>query len=197
MSERFDLNLIRILMALDNTRSVTLAAHSLDMSQSGFSTALARLRRGCGDALFVRSPHGMEPTTRARDLIEAGRALVGKFETELQGGREFDPRIDATEFKIAMSDISEMTLLPTLYSALRRMAPHCTVRTGSLPPDQMAAGLESGQIDVAMGYIPDLKGSGIFQQQLLIHSFTCLLRQDHPLRARRLTKAQFESLEHV
>lgn len=194
---RFDLNLVRILLALEQARSVTLAARSLGMSQSGFSTALARLRRESGDALFVRSPTGMEPTSRARDLIEAGRALIGQFEAELYGARVFDPQRDRTEFKIAMSDISEMTLLPRFFTALRQRAPHCTVRTLSLTPDAMAAGLESGQIDIAIGYIPELKGAGIFRQQILTHSFTCLLRRDHPLKVGKLSKAQFESLDHV
>lgn len=194
---RFDLNLVRILLALDQTRNVTLAARTLGMSQSGFSTALARLRRETGDALFVRSPTGMDPTTRARELIETGRALIGEFEGELYGARVFDPQVDQTEFRIAMSDISEMMLLPRLYTALTRSAPRCTIRTLSATPELMAAGLESGQIDIAIGYIPDLNGAGIFQQQLFMHSFTCLLRVDHPMRAMRLTKSQFEKLEHV
>ena len=40
----FDLNLLRVLVSLDDTRNVTRAAQQLGMSQSGLSTALNRLR---------------------------------------------------------------------------------------------------------------------------------------------------------
>lgn len=194
---RFDLNLVRILLALDQARNVTLAARSLGLSQSGFSTALAKLRRESADQLFVRGPHGMEPTSRAQELIVAGRELVSRFEAELHGARVFDPGADRTEFRIAMSDISEMALLPKLLREISALSPQCSIRTLSVFPDEMAAGLESGQIDLAIGYIPDLNSAGIYQQQLFMHTFTCLLRKDHPLRGPKLSKAQFESLDHV
>ena len=47
----FDLNLLRVVVTLGNTRSVTHAAAALGMSQSGFSSALARLRQLCGAPL--------------------------------------------------------------------------------------------------------------------------------------------------
>jgi DNA-binding transcriptional LysR family regulator len=196
-SSRFDLNQLRVIAALAQTRHVTQAASLLGMSQSGFSTALARLRRQLGDALFVRTPEGMEPTPHAELLIEEVGALLAAVESKIRVGVSFDPREASTEFRMAMSDISEMALLPGLLSALRREAPLCAIRTLSLPPHAMASGLESGQIDLALGYIPDLKSAGMFQQQLFTHGFNCLLRADHPIRARKLTRQQYEQLEHV
>ena len=58
----FDLNLLRVLVSLDDTRNVTRAAQQLGMSQSGLSTALNRLRLQFEDTLFVRTAGGMEPT---------------------------------------------------------------------------------------------------------------------------------------
>jgi DNA-binding transcriptional LysR family regulator len=66
----FDLNLLRVLLALDRTRHVTRAAELLGMSQSGFSSALARLRRHSGDVLFLRTSAGMTATPRAQRMIE-------------------------------------------------------------------------------------------------------------------------------
>lgn len=197
IEKKFDLNLLRVLLALDRTRNVTQASRTLDLSQSGFSTALGKLRREVDDALFVRTPKGMEPTPRAAEMIEKARSLIDTLEDDIKEKRGFHPEESATEFRLAMSDISEMTLLPTLLADLKKVAPRCTVRTMSMGPEQMAVGLESGQIDLAIGYIPELKGGGIFQQQLLVHSFTCLLRIDHPIRSLKLSKSQYEALEHI
>lgn len=167
----FDLNQLRVLAALAQTRNVTQAATMLGMSQSGFSTALGRLRRRLGDALFVRTPDGMEPTPNAQALVDEVSGLLAAVELKVRTGVRFSPEVSSTEFRLAMSDISEMALLPRLLAALHAEAPQCTVRTLSLSPDLVSAGLESGQIDLAIGYIPDLQSAGVFQQQLFMHGF--------------------------
>jgi len=194
---KFDLNQLRVVAALAQTRNVTQAASLLGMSQSGFSTALGRLRHRLGDALFVRTPEGMEPTPHAQALIDEVGALLSSIENKIRVGVTFIPEEASAEFRIAMSDISEMALLPGLLASLHQEAPLCSIRTLSLPPEMVAAGLESGQIDLAIGYIPDLKSAGVFQQQLFTHGFNCLLRAGHPIRARKLTRQQYEQLEHV
>lgn len=65
---RLDFRLLEAFLAVFETRSVGQAALRLRMSQPGLSTALARLRRILQDPLFVKTPRGMEPTTRAREL---------------------------------------------------------------------------------------------------------------------------------
>ena len=50
-----DLNLLRLFDAVWRTRSVSLAAQQLGMSQPAASQGLARLRAVLGDALFERS----------------------------------------------------------------------------------------------------------------------------------------------
>ncbi len=50
--------------------------------------------------------------------------------------------------------------------------------------------LESGDIDLAVGYFPDLAGNNFFQQRLFLHRFICLMRRDHPCSRGPLTLAQ-------
>ncbi len=56
-----DLNLLRVLVAVYRTGSVTAAGRQLALSQPATSNALARLRQFFGDELFVRSPRGLHP----------------------------------------------------------------------------------------------------------------------------------------
>jgi DNA-binding transcriptional LysR family regulator len=85
--KKLDLNLLRLLVALEQTRHLGRAAEALQMSQSGLSTALARLRKQLGDELFVRSPGGMRPTPRALLLAETARTMLLQVEQDVFGSR--------------------------------------------------------------------------------------------------------------
>jgi len=101
---------------------------------------------------------------------------------------------------LALSDIGEMVFLPKVLQRLQQVAPLTTVRSVAPAPRELRYGLETGEIDLAVGYFPDLvelvKGS-FYQQRLFTHHFTCLLRADHSIRGRKLTLRQFLELKHV
>ena len=56
---QLDLNLLRVMVAIHRTGSVTLAGKSLALSSPDTSNALARLRDSVDEELFVRSPTGL------------------------------------------------------------------------------------------------------------------------------------------
>ena len=43
------------------------------------------------------------------------------------------------------------------------------VKCLKLPPSHVERGLESGDVDLAVGYFPDLSGNNFFQQRLFTH----------------------------
>ena len=65
-----DLNLLVAFDALMAERSVTRAGTRIGRTQPAMSAALSRLRALLRDELFVRGPHGLQPTPRALDLAE-------------------------------------------------------------------------------------------------------------------------------
>src|SRR5438270_11593201 len=77
-----DLNLLRVFDAVLQQRSVTAAAARLGLTQPAVSNALARLRALFGDALFVRTPAGMEATPFARGVAEPVRQEAVAFDLE-------------------------------------------------------------------------------------------------------------------
>lgn len=193
----FDLNLLRVVVALYDARSVSRAAAHLDLSQPAVSAALARLRRAFGDPLFVKTAQGMSPTARAHALAPAARAALSRIATDVLSESAFDPATTTDTMTLALSDVGEMVFLPRILESLQRLAPGATVRSVSVAPAQLEHGLESGAIDLAVGYFPDLKSAAYFQQRLLTHRFVCLLRADHPIRATRLSLEQFLGLGHA
>lgn len=194
---RIDLNLLPIAIALSDGQSVSRAAVQLGMSQPAVSVALSRLRKFCNDPLFVRSARGMTSTPRGEQLVTVAREILRRFEDGLSLAVAFDPATSQRPFTFAMSDVGEVVFLPQLLKRLAVEAPQTRVRSASMPPQQLADALEAGEVDLAIGYFPDLTKSWFFQQRLLSHHFTCLLRADHPIEGAQLTLDQFLQLEHA
>ena len=198
----FDLNLLRVLVALERTRNVTRAAEVLGMSQSGFSTALARLRKQCGDALFVRTADGMAPTPRAERMVSTAQAVLAQVSEGVLGEPEFRAERSRTEFRLAMADVAEIVVLPRLLRQMQQLAPNVTVSSASYGTEALRAGLADGSIDLAVGYFPDLDGEGFFRQRFYTHTYACMVRRAHPLavaarRGAAMTMPDFLTLGHA
>ncbi|WP_321931120.1 LysR family transcriptional regulator [Paraburkholderia guartelaensis] len=192
-----DLNLIPYLVAMEETRNVSRAAERLGVSQPRVSTALGKLREFFGDPLFVRTSRGMEPTPRALGLIPAARDALVHIEKGMLQAQDFDPATSMHTFSIALSDVGEIVFLPRLLQVFAERAPNANLRSVSLPPNQVERGLESGDIDLAVGYFPDLGGNNFFQQRLFTHRFICMMRSGHPLAGKAMTIEQFLAMGHA
>ena len=195
--KKLNLDLLPIVFALYDERSVSAAAKTLGMSQPAVSMALRKLRAHFNDPLFIRSVRGVEPTPRAHALVRASRPLMAQLQHDLLLEQTFDAARSARAFAFALSDVGEMVFLPRLIERLRAAAPHCAIRSVSMPPPQIARGLEKGDIDLAVGYFPDLVQNHFFQQRLFTHRFACLMRADHPRYAKRLSLKAFLEIEHA
>jgi DNA-binding transcriptional LysR family regulator len=191
-----DLNLLRVLVALDDRRSVSGAAAVIGRSQPAVSVALGKLREFFDDRLFVRSGNRMEPTPRAAALVDSARGVLARV-GDIVAAPGFDPPASQRAVALALSDVGEMVMLPTILREMRRLMPKAAVRSVSLPPGDVASGLEDGSIDLAIGYFPDLQKRNFYQQALYTDTFASLLRARHPIAARKLSIRQYLALEHV
>jgi DNA-binding transcriptional LysR family regulator len=194
---KLDLNLLRVAVAMLDAGSVSQAAKTLGISQPSVSESLAKLRHHFDDALFVRSGKGMSPTPRGAEVANAARAVLLQVEQKLGPRVPFDPARVHRPFTFAMSDVGEMVFLPKLARTLAKASPETPVRSVSMPPQQLAEAMQDGDVDLAVGYFPDLKGGDFFQKRLFTHHFLCLLRSDHPVRGEALTLEQFLNLQHA
>jgi DNA-binding transcriptional LysR family regulator len=195
---RLDLNLLPVVVALYDRRSVSQAAVSLGMSQPAVSSALGKLRQFFDDPLFVRTARGMEPTPRAVALIGPARAVLARVDNEIIADVAFDPAKTNKPFTFALSDAGEMIFLPRILNHLTQRAPETAIKSISLPAPDVERGLESGEIDLAIGYFPDLRKSNFFQQRLFTDRFASLVRADHPISGgNRLTMKQFLEMKHA
>jgi DNA-binding transcriptional LysR family regulator len=191
-----DLNLLRAFDAVLRDGSVTAAAERLGLSQPALSNALSRLRRLLGDRLFMRTAGGMRPTPFAQQLAAPVRQALDLIHTTLLRQPGFDPRTSQRSFRIQLSDVGEIVFLPPLLERLQRDAPGVRIETQHLPQDEVSDALASGEIDLAVGFLPELF-AGVVQKRLFRDRYVCLVRADHPRIGSRLTLAQFLAATHV
>ncbi|MFM9900020.1 MAG: LysR family transcriptional regulator [Polaromonas sp.] len=173
-----DIKLLRLLDQLYTTHSVTRAAEALGQSQPTVSIWLARLRQQLGDPLFVRTADGMLPTPRTEALIGTVREVLGGLQRLAQTGVAFDPATAQRRFAICMTDASHITLLPRLLAHVRAIAPGVDLEASRIDTT-LAQALQSGQADLAVGFLPWLD-AGFYQQTLYAQDWVCLANARHP-----------------
>ena len=188
---RLDLNLLRVFGAILDTRSVTAAATTLGLTQSAVSNQLARLREAFDDPLFVRTSEGMAPTPRALAIADPIRKSLVAIRFCLEEQLGFDPATSDRTFRIYMSDVGQMVFLPKLIERLAHTAPRVNIETVQVPAGRMRdIALESGEVDLAMGYFEDFDGA--FRQQMLFEErYVGMVRRGHPTIADKLEMRTF------
>jgi len=188
----------RMLVLFDEiyrTQSMTRAAERLDLSQPTASIWLAKLRREWHDPLFVRTSSGMQPTPRADALIGPAREALALLRGLSGEEPVFDPAAAHRSFRIAMTDASHITLLPTILAHVRTVGPDIRL---DVAPISSATGhlLEAGEVDLAVGYIPGLE-AGFHEQRLYRQDFVCLVNARHPRIGSVFTARAYKDEAHI
>jgi len=192
-----DLNLLPVFEALFRHGSVTRAAMEMGLTQSAMSSALGRLRRQLDDPLFVNTRSGMLPTPRALELAPSLTDALAMVRGALGSRDAFDPRRTTRSLRIYMTDVGETVLLPTLMRHLHEHSPVMRLETAQLPAAELAVRLETGDIDLAVGYVPQLRDK-IRRARLFEEHYVCMTRPDHPLgRTGALTLKEYLAARHV
>jgi DNA-binding transcriptional LysR family regulator len=71
------------------------------------------------------------------------------------------------------------------------------IQSITLPAAEVIRQLETGDVDLAIGYFPDLKKHSFYQQVLYSDTFASLIRSDHRVRAAKVSLDEYLQLEHA
>lgn len=190
-----ELRLLQVFDEIARERSVSRAADNLGIGQPAVSVALSKLREHFGDPLFVRIGNLMEPTPLAKELEQPVLQALHAWDRVYSHRTAFDPATSSRKFAICMSDISQLILLPKLLKYLRQNSPGVHIEILS-PSDQAAKMLESGEADLAFGYMPQLE-AGFYEQTLFRQRYCCVASAAHPRVQGSLSLRQFEAEQHA
>jgi DNA-binding transcriptional LysR family regulator len=192
---KLDLEWLQVFEEVFKTASVSKAAERLGIAQGAASAALARLRIHFQDPLFSRTSRGMLPTPYAQSIQPALRAAIANLDQARASRNGFDQATTKRSFRISMTDISEIVLLPPLLNHLSEVSPGVQIEVEKISPDS-ARRLQDGEVDLAVGFMPQLD-AGFYQQVLFEQNFVCLVAQNHPRIGAHLDKAAFSHEGHV
>jgi DNA-binding transcriptional LysR family regulator len=191
-----DLNLLIAFDALVKERAVTRAGQRIGLSQPAMSHALLRLRRLFDDELFVRSPRGMEPTPRARELAAAIAPALTQIQRALTPPARFDPATCEEPFVAGMAEYAQIALIEYFATAFRARAPRADLSIPPITKNDFVDKLDAGAIHVAVGYLVDLPPR-LDTAPLLSDRLVCLGRKRHPALRRGLTLKEYVRLVHI
>ena len=187
--------LLQLFDVLYQCRSVTRAAEQLGQSQPTISIWLARLREQLNDPLFVRTPGGMAPNPRADQLIGPCREVLESLRRLTAWEPQFIAATAQRRFRLCVSDASHITLLPSILNHLRSHAPGIRLEAARIDGNTESA-LESGEADLAIGFVPWL-GGGMYQQVLFEQDWVCLSNPQHPRLGDGMSLERYRAEGHV
>lgn len=191
-----DVELLQVLAALIEHRSVTSAARALGRTQSSVSRTLTRIRLLFGDPILEPLGRGLQLTARGREL---GEKVTRALESVNDVFRPvvFDPRAEQRTFRIAASDYAQVVFLDRWIHRLRSEAPGVTIELRNVDASSIEP-LAQGSLD--LGIAPRLLVPGMEQfvfKPLSSDRMVCVLRRGHPALRSRLTLHRWLALEHV
>jgi len=190
-----DLNLLKALDALLETRSVTQTGVRLSLTQPTVSGMLARLRDAFGDPLFVRSQRGIIPTARAEALAGPIKAALNDIAALLQPAA-FDPASVQLTVSIAATDYAQRVQILPFLAFLRAEAPGIRVSVRPANGQDLAGQMERGTLDMALT-VPDSAPESLRSRTLFKENYVCVLRADHPAAHRPLDLDTFCRFDHA
>ena len=193
---QLDGSLLLVLRELLRLRRTTLVAERLRLSQSAVSHALARLRRLFGDPLFVRRPHGLEPTRHALELGPRIDALLDGLNDALGLSARFDAGTTTRGFRLAAPDSITTLLAPALLQAFGEHAPQARFAFSQQLGGEALDALRRDDVDVAVGrFRPELHN--VLVERLFEDRYCLVARSGHPALRAKLTRALYRQLDRV
>ena len=191
--ERFQL--LTTFKAIYESGSLTAAAKNLGVTQSAVSKQLQKLRDWFGDELFVRTTAGMEPTSKAAQIIVNVETILQQV-MQLTEPDSFKPEQLKGVFTVVTTSEISQRLAPSLLAVLRTEAPSLRVVIKSLTSDYAARELETGKVGLVISvnwHAPEQ----LIQKRLFSDRFVCVMNRKHPLAAKRLTLANYTASDHI
>lgn len=172
-----DLNLLVILDALLEERSVSRAATRLHLTPSAVSHALKRLRLLFDDELLLRDGRLMRPTARADQLAESLPKLLAQLSLVIEPPEPFDAATSTRVFRLSAPDFIA-PLMPQLLREVHGLAPGVTVELTAYT-SAAVGDLVNGHLDALVAN-STVSGEELRATRLSTWPWAVFARADHP-----------------
>ncbi|WEX86415.1 LysR family transcriptional regulator [Sinorhizobium garamanticum] len=175
---RADLNLLVLFETVLDEGNVGRAAERLNLSASAVSHGLGRLRRLLNDPLFLKTPKGVVPTDRAKELATPIADILARVRSVISTAEPFDPARARRRFTIGTAD-GFSVFLPPLLDEIARNAPGIDLVVRHMQMETALSDLDGRLIDVAIAPFYELPAR-FTGQPLYEEEFVVAARSGHP-----------------
>ncbi len=147
MERDIDIRLLRALVAVAETGTISRAADRLARTQAAVSMQLQRLEADVGVQLLKRSPRGMSFTEPGEILLGYARRTIALAEDARRqiAGRRLVGRV-----RLGMIEDLSVTRLPSIIAEFRRRHPSVEIELTSAGSAELAQALREERCDVVM-----------------------------------------------
>ena len=171
-------------LAVADHGGIAQAARALNISQPAVAQALDKLEALCGLSLFVRHhARGADLTLQGRAFARSARALLREAEHAERDARAIAANLAGT-LRFGCFHTIAPFCLTRIIAAHRAAFPGVEVLSGELLQDEILAGLERAELDLALTYDMGLEGRPLARQAVARLKPFILLGADHPLAGR-------------
>ena len=174
---RLDGTVLLVFAELMRLRKAADVAANLGLTNSAISHALRRLRDVFEDDLFIRRPHGLEPTAFAIEIEPAITRALAHIQDALDGPVQFDPSSAKATLRLAAADYEVATVVPDLLADLLSKAHGLDVSIMSMDRDRTIQALKDGELDLAFGFFPG-EHDRLVTRELFLESYLVAGRKD-------------------
>ncbi len=188
-----ELNDFLILQSLIHTKSVSLTARFLGISQSSVSMKLSNMRVHLKDEILVRKGQSMELTNKAKELIPMLNLVQADLDALLPVAN-YNPRAKKDIFKLYMFDMGAF-MLPSIINKIRSYNDDHIVQAEVIPvvyDKKFGDSFDDADLVIGMNYyLKKFDKEEIYSDQLV------LAYKDYPLEGENLSYDDYLQLPHI
>ena len=173
---------LRCFVAVADEQQFTAAADALHVAQPSISSQIHRLERILGATLFHRDQRPVTLTDAGRALLPFARRVLEGLDDVLTAVTEIDEVLRG-QLTIGVTPSLGSTVLPYALTEFHRRHPGIALRVVERDTEEIAARLDSGELDLALAILP-LHAASLESAVLAVERLVVVVAHGHPLASR-------------
>lgn len=169
------------LITVVETESYTQSAFKLSLTQPTLGKTIKDLEFAMGQSLFTRTPIGVIPSWRARQMAKFASLFFSEVEQGVEEVNEYNGKQSGT-LKIGTLPLVRTEIIPKTVNAILLTFPNAKIEIFDGPYEEQLNALRHGQIDIIVGALrPASHIKDIVQTPLFDESLSLITRVAHPI----------------
>ena len=181
---------LAVIAGLADGHNMPAIARQFSITQPAVSLAVKAFEARLGTSLFHRSAKGVTPTQIGEIVAFRSKRILA----ELRHAASDIAALQGTlvgQITVGALPLCRTLILPSAIAALVKRHPQLRVLTVESPYEALVASLRSGDIDVVVGALRPVEGSGDLQQEpLFVDRLSLIVRAGHPIATKKLSFKQ-------